>query len=456
MASSQTRPVSEQAVQPWAQVAQAPWILPTILAVLALAVRLWCFTGLIASDDVLYAHYARLLASGRYSVEANHMALRFGLLLPVAGAYALFGVSELTTVLVPLLASVASVILVFLIGRRQFGVKAGVIAALLMASFPLSIRYGSILVPEPVAGFYILTALWLYLSSRESGRLTTATAAGIFLGVAYLTRELALFVILAVLIEAAWQRRWRMFLAVAFGSLIVVIGEQLCFWFVSGDPLLRLHAMADHNQRPNAMAFLQHPAWRFFRAIPHMMLIPSLGFGLHSVMALALAALASFVLSVRQTALFILWIAVPLFYVNFGTTSLKTYIAMPVGDRYLELIYPPLFILSGALLATLLKKKETHAGMIISGVALLFVSGVLCGHATRAAGWRTADVVRLRQIARTIKSESGSIVRFDGPSNRAWSGAVDVLEPTLTAPTLRRGFVVEPDNAGLPVAIAQP
>ena len=96
------------------------------------------------------------------------------------------------------------------------------IAALLMASFPLSIRYGSILVPEPVAGLYILAAVWLYLRARESGRLTTATAAGIFLGVAYLTRELALFVILAVLIEAAWQRRWRMFLAVAFGSLVVV------------------------------------------------------------------------------------------------------------------------------------------------------------------------------------------------------------------------------------------
>ena len=456
MASSQTQNIRAQAVQPWAQVAQRAWILPTILAAVALAVRLWCFTGLIASDDVVYAHYARLLATGRYSIEANHMALRFGLLLPVAGAYALFGISEVTTVLVPLLAAVASVVLVFLIARRQFEVNAGVIAALLMASFPLSIRYGSILVPEPVAGLYILAAVWLYLRARESGRLTTATAAGILLGVAYLTRELALFVILAVLIEAVWQRRWRMFLAVAFGSLVVVLGEQLYFWFATGDPLLRLHAMADHNQRPNAMAFLQHRAWRFFRVIPHMMLIPSLGFGLHSLAALVLAALASFLLSARRTALFILWIAAPLFYLNFGTTSLKTYIAMPVGDRYLELIYPPLFILSGALLAALLNKKDTHAGMIISGVALLSVSGVLCGHATRATGWRTADVVRLREIARTIKSESGSIVRFEGPSDWAWRGTVDVLEPTPAPSTSQRSFVVRPDSGGLPVAVAQP
>jgi 4-amino-4-deoxy-L-arabinose transferase-like glycosyltransferase len=397
-----------------------------------------------------------LLAAGGYSIEANHMALRFGLLLPVAGGYALFGVCEVTTVLAPLLASVASIVLVFLIARRQFGVNAAVIAAVLMASFPLSIRYGSILVPEPVAELYILGAVWLYLRARESGRLSTATAAGIFLGIAYLTRELALFVFLAVLIEAAWQRRWRMLLAVAVGSLAVVLGEQLYFWFATGDPLLRLHAMADHNQRPNAMAFLQHRAWRFFRAIPHIMLIPSREFGLHSLVALALAALASLMLSVRQTAVFILWFVVPLFYLNFGTTSLKTYVAMPVGDRYLELVYPPLFILSGALLATLLNKKPTHAGIIISGVVLLAVSGVLCAHSTRATGWRTTDVVRLREIARTIKRESGTIVRFEGPNSWAWSGAVDVLEPTLAASASQRDFVVRPDTAGLPVSVAQP
>ena len=192
--------------------------------------------------------------------------------------------------------------------------------------------------------------------------------------------------------------------------------------------------MADHNQRPNAMAFLQHRAWRFFRVIPHMMLIPSLGFGLHSLVALALAALASFVLSARRDS-------------SFHPLDCRAFVLSEFWHNEFEDLYchaggrsipgadlpsrssffrghcsPPSSI-----------RKIAHAGMIISGVALLFVSGVLCGHATRATGWRTADVVRLREIARTIKSESGSIVRFEGPSNWAWRGTVDVLEPTLTA-----------------------
>ena len=431
------------------------WTLAAILAVGALAVRLWCFTGLIASDDVIYAHYARALAAGRYSLEANHLALRFGLLLPVAAVYALLGISEATTALVPLLASVASVALVFFIARRQFGLQAGVIAAVLLASFPLSIHYGSILVPETVAELYILAAVCLYLRACESGRPTTATAAGIVLGVAYLTRELAFFVALAVFMEAAWQRRWRLLFAVAFGSFAVVLGEHLYYWFAAGDPLLRLHALAAHNQRPTAMAFREHPVWRFFRALPHLMLIPSLGFGLHSLAALALAALASFMLNIRRTALFLLWIVLPLFYLNFGTTSLKTYVAMPVGDRYLELIYPPLFVLSGALLAVVLQKKRGRL-LTAAGVGLLAASGIICAHATRGSGWRTADVVRLREMAKTMKSESGTIVGFEGPSAWAWKDAIEVLDPTLLGSTSQRGCVVRPDSESLPVCVAQP
>ena len=255
---------------------------------------------------------------------------------------------------------------------------------MLLASFPLSIRYGSILVPETVAELYILAAVCLYLRACESGRLTTATAAGISLGVAYLTRELAFFVALAVFMEAAWQRRWRLLFAVAFGSFAVVLGEHLYYWFAAGDPLFRLHAMAAHNQRPTAMAFREHPVWRFFRVLPSLMLIPSLGFGLHSLAALALAALATFMLNIRRTALFLLWIVLPLFYLNFGTTSLKTYVAMPVGDRYLELIYPPLFVLSGALLALVLQEKRGRL-LTAAGVGLLAASGIICAHATRAA-----------------------------------------------------------------------
>jgi 4-amino-4-deoxy-L-arabinose transferase-like glycosyltransferase len=430
------------------------WVLPAIFAFLALAIRLWCFTGLIASDDVVYAHYAQLLATGRYVLETHYMAIRFGLLLPVAGIYARLGVSEATTVLFPLLASVASVVLVFGVARRQFGVTAAIFAAVLMTTFPLSIRYGSILLPETVAELYILAAIWLYLNARDTGRLGTGVLAGVCLGLAYLTRELALFVACAVLLEAAWQRRWRVLFAVGLGSLAVAMGEHLFYWLAAGDVWFRLHSMAEHNQRPTAFAFLQHPGWRFFRALPHMMLVPSRTFGLHSLAALALAVASCFMLPRRQILLFVFWAAIPLLYLNFGTTSFKTYVAMPLADRYVELVYPPLFILSGALLATLNRKGRSLA--LPAAVALLAASGAICAHATRASDWRTADVQRLRPIARTLRDERGTIAAFEGPSGWAWRGAMEVLDPAAMLSESPPRFLIRPDREGLPECVAAP
>src|SRR5438067_9025749 len=431
------------------------WIWPAVLASGALAVRLWCFTGLIASDDVVYAHYAHALATGHYALEANHMAIRFGLLLPMAGTYALLGMSEATTAIFPLLASVSGVVLVFFIARRQFGITAGVIAGLLIASFPLTIRYASILVPETIAVLYILTAIWLYLRARDSGEVLVGVFAGVSLGVAYLTRELSLFIVFAIVIDAAWQRRWRLLFAVAAGSFTIGLGEHLYYWLSAGDFWFRLHAMGEHNQRATAYLFRDLPGWRFFRALAHMMLIPSLNFGLHSLAGLALATASCFVFRWREFALFVLWALIPLLYLNFGTTSFKTYIAMPVGDRYLELIYPPLFILSGALLASVLNKKQGDIA-VPAVVALLILSGVICSYVTRGSGWRTAHVSRLRSIAKAVENQGGGIVSFEGPSAWAWSDAIEVIDSSIKGSRSEPRFVLRPDSDGLPICVAAP
>jgi hypothetical protein len=294
------------------------------------------------------------------------------------------------------------------------------------------------------------------LRARDGGDLQAAVFAGFSLGLGYLTRELAVFIICALLIEAAWQRRWRLLLAVAAGSFAVVLGEHLYYWFATGDVWFRIHSMAAHNRRRDAYVFLQHPGWRFFRALPHMILIPSLSFGLHSLVALAFTAISIFALRLRNISLFVLWAFIPLLYLNFGTTSFHSYVAMPLSDpRYLELIYPPLFILSGALLAAVLQREHGRI-YVTATVALLAGTGMFCAHATRATGWRTAHIPRLRAIAKSVKNESGAIVGFEGPSARAWSYSIEVMDSRIIGANLQRGFVLLPDSEGLPVSAAQP
>ena len=55
-----------------------------------------------------------------------------------------------------------------------------------------------------------------------------------------------------------------------------------------------------------------------------------------------------------------------------------------------------------------------------------------------------------------MKSESGTILGFEGPSAWAWKGAIEVLDPALLGSTSLRSCVVRPDSEGLPVCAAQP
>jgi 4-amino-4-deoxy-L-arabinose transferase-like glycosyltransferase len=228
-------------------------LLVLALFVLALLLRLACFTGLIASDDLDYVRYARLMADGQYAPEYSHWAIRYTVLFPVALAYRLFGVSEWTTVVVPLMASAASVALVGVIGRRLFGTIAGTVAALLLATSPVHLRYATVLVPEPMLEFLMLAGIWVYVRYSGSAALSWGVLSGVFLGGAYLAKESAAFVVPAVLIHAAARRDWRRAATVMAGVLLIVVLEHTYYIATTGDPLFRLHALAGHNRNISRM-----------------------------------------------------------------------------------------------------------------------------------------------------------------------------------------------------------
>src|SRR5712691_9919632 len=138
------------------------WVLLAYMGFVGFLLRLACTTGLIGSDDLVYAKYAQAIANLHYVPESIHYALRYGLTIPTAAVYRLLGVHEWTTIIVPLLFSAASVPLLIILGARLVGTRTGLLAGALLASFSVSLLYATILVPEPVAGFYILLALLFY------------------------------------------------------------------------------------------------------------------------------------------------------------------------------------------------------------------------------------------------------------------------------------------------------
>jgi len=430
------------------------WAIGAGLFVLALLLRLACFTGLIASDDGHYSGYAQLIADGRYTPEYHHHAVRHGLLLPVALLYRVFGVGEWTTIAVPLLASSVAVTLLFFVGTRLFGARAALIAALLFGTFPIQLRYGTVLVPEPILACYLLLAVLLYVRTDDRTPLARSALTGVILGVAYLTKELAVFVALALLVDSALGRRWRQAVGVMLGIGVIVALEHAYYVGTTGDVLFRLHALSAHNEvmsrepRPRAVGmpvasarpvegviervppavaiapgegappptaapsvedddvpdderFISNRRLRrAFITYPQKMIEPNEDFGIHSLAALILAAAAFLRFRHdRRARLLLLWAAVPWLYSNFGTTSFSRYLLIPPAARYIDVVYPPLFLFGGWLFADWLSTAGWAKRLFLAAIAAVSLVGVATGLSTRATEYRTADVAVLRAIA---------------------------------------------------------
>jgi hypothetical protein len=416
------------------------------LTTLALVLRLACWTGLIGSDDLGYSHFAQAMARGTYQLEPHHLAIRFGLLLPVAALYRVGGVSEWSTVSVPLLASVLSVPALALIGRKMFGWRVGLIAGLLYATFPVQLRYASILVPEPVAAFLVLVAVLCFVHA-DGRRPTLLCAAGLALGIAYLTKEPALFVAPALMLDAVARRQWRGAVLIALGVTTIVTIE-CAFYLAHGDLLFRPHAMAVHERSGMALAANETLAYRLFKSYPRMMLVPSVDFGLHSVACLAGAAAALVIGPVAGYRLALAWAVIPWLYLNFGTSSLTRYFALPVAPRYIEFVYPPLMLMTGVVLARAFAARARIGLPSGAALALVAAAGLASGLATQGQGYRASEMTVLREIARRTRQLPSANFRAEDPH---WERAMRIFGASLLSePSQRADFVIVPDPVGLP------
>lgn len=440
--------------------AWSPWLVFGGLALLALLLRLACFTGLIGSDDLFYAHYARALMEGEYGqaiddargVVRFHWALRYGLLIPLAAIYKTFGVSEWTTIVLPLVSSTASVLLLVEIGRRLFDIRAGILAGLLYATFPMQLRLGTVLLPEPIAEFFALAGVLCYVLARERGGMRWIVV-GVLMGVAYLAKEPALFVGGAFFLHAAWERRWRGAALFACGMATILALEHAYYVFGQGDLLFRLHSTRLYNlEAPDNQITSLDPElfYDLFVKYPSLMLVPNATFGLHSVACIAWSAAALTFRPRRSYVLVLFWAVIPWLYLNFGSWSLEQYAPLPRGPRYIEFTYPPLMLLSGVLLARALSAARRVRIPMAALLAVVVGTGLAAGVAGRGQTARAEEMTVLREIVRATRAIPGQTLYTE---NDQWRMALQVFDASLLADAPDRAtFVLVDDPFELPLA----
>jgi hypothetical protein len=248
-------------------------------------------------------------------------------------------------------------------------------------------------------------------------------------------------------------------LGVSAGALAIVAAEYTYYLAITGDLLYRFHAMKMHEQSAMVLAVNHNLSYRLLKSYPRLMLLPNLSFGLHSTFTLVLL-LGLFKWRPSRTPLLLLWAIVPLLYLNFGSSSLSHFTALPVADRYLEFCYPPLFLLAGAVMdrwTTQPGRRPVRAlCAAVTSTAVVAAVGFGCAYGTHQKGWLTRDIAVLRKIAEAANQKHAVGVRFVADPDNRWKQSMAIIAPELEVLTEehKAGLVIGPDALGLPSAMA--
>ncbi len=232
--------------------------------------RIIYYMGPSGADDMIYFSVVEKLLSnqdvGTAISSSTHWGVRLGMVLPVWAAMKVFGISEFSSYLFPLITSAGILVFVYIAGLRLFNLPVALLSSLTFALLPQDIYLSTVMYPDgPVVLF---SALFIYLFYKLSGNkeadVKQSIIAGVILGLAYFIRETALILLITIPILFFHAPNKKHFFRTAFfiltGLLIAIAFEMLVFWLLTGDPLTRWEILLGKTKvlEPRAFTVYSH------------------------------------------------------------------------------------------------------------------------------------------------------------------------------------------------------
>jgi 4-amino-4-deoxy-L-arabinose transferase-like glycosyltransferase len=334
------------------------WIPQILLVVVAwaLLLRVIDFQGFQGSDDGSYIQDAYRLARGGFSLVQTQWDVRIGIIAPLALVVRLFGVQDWSVALYPLCLSLASIPLIYLLGRTLVNREVGLLAALLLACFPQDIYYATLAYPDLPGAFYgalaVLLASLGKAAASPARRVGQAAASGLALVAAYLTWE-ANVVFLPICLLALWggpaHGRVRRLLIVPGVLCCALALEAGVYWRLTGNPLFRLAALHHHTAGLHSVTL-----WHYIARWPAVLLNPGYPQTFFYVLLTIWGILTVRGRLTQGGRLALIWLGWTFALFAFAVTSVRPLTALlEVEPRYLsDLVYPALILAAQAVYGT--------------------------------------------------------------------------------------------------------
>lgn len=373
----------------WAVVLQA---LP-LAAILALAVelRLIFTVGMVQIDSLVYVHLARNLVDGLHTgaVLSSWATARIGLYGPVAILYALFGVSDVTTLAWPFACSLAGILCAYGVGRILDGEGAGLFAAFLWAVLPTHIASATSLLGDgPIAALSIAVVFFVLVaeSARGTRRAWAIAASLACLVVGILNKPLMGLVVLFLAVYVVWTKRRNRLVLLGMAILMILAAGGFTFYFRN---LLLEHAWAGRGPAIRDLARTSTDWWsQVVTGHPEFSWISPLWI-----------VAASVLLTLRRQQAYIpmLWFASMFLYLELGSSNPFAYVPMLApaawATRHFLLVAAPAVIVTGMYLAMDLKPAPARVLTLLASAVTGVMAFAGTRHATHLAWGTTGEDV---------------------------------------------------------------
>lgn len=346
-----------------------PWGALVTLAVIllvGLALRIVFFNGISGNDDLSVATRALAVLEHGITLPAGHYGARWGMILPLAAVFAVAGTGSVQLAVLPVLLSLAGIVLAWLIGRRLIGQAGGLAAAALVAVYPLDIQYATLYFPDLPQGVLLALSFYLVQRAEESPRpLAWIVGAALAWVWAYEIKIDSVFMGMVFLALTLTGRLRLSTLAVLCGLTGgLVVAELAAYGVLTGSPFYRLHL----EQAAAAEVLSDAYTYRSRLVLPKAMFVTFYEVGLYFWMALAALLWAAW-RRPRAVVPVVLWGGVLFLWLQFGGDPFGVAGAVkPQLPRYLLALSTPLVILIAWMLLDL--ARFARATRILAGAAM--------------------------------------------------------------------------------------
>jgi len=373
------------------------WLIVSFLVAFTLIFRLLTMQMInVGPDEIDYWYCAKILFSKIPYGELNHRNIRWGIILPTFLIQRIFGTHPIVYIFGPVILSCLQSYFTYDLGKRLFNRGAGILAVLLLTTFPYMIRTGSQIRPGIFSLTYLLVAFWVIVRNldafqTEKGWRGSVIAAAAMVFCAYQTKITNLYFLpfFAVTIYTIAAKRLKplvMFLVLLAAAYLI---EHLLYLFVTGAHCGRLSIITRTHLDPGYIEEFEHNTFlglfdRFNNT--DFPLLWKLGFLFYF--------LASGFLAFRWKGddkrlwnrLFLLLVISFTLFLTFAVKSIRPLVPLePYQNRYFTPILPWMFLIIGAaimespgLIGEVLPRfteRWTRVGPLL-GVILLVFAGV--------------------------------------------------------------------------------